>query len=897
LIIADPDAGALGRARMPHALRDEPGEAPWAAIVMESCLDESAIRDVAIGFAGGEEVDRHLRSCSLCAARVSSRRRGLEPTGTPTLERGTAVGRYLVVGLVGRGAMGDVYAAYDPELDRKVALKLLRDGRDRNEERALRLQREAKAIARLSHENVVAVYDAGAIGDQAYVAMEFVDGKNVAEWIQSAASPPSWRQILRVFIAAGRGLAAAHQAGLVHRDFKPHNVMVRGDGVVRVTDFGMARLTDAATAAPERGPGAAGELPPDGQPMNEALTETGALMGTPAYMAPEQMEGGQVDSRSDQFGYCVSLYEALYGQRPFAGDHLSTLWLSVTSGAVRPPATREIPPWVRRVLLRGLSVKPEDRFPSMGALVAQLERDPAARRRRLLVAGAGLTLVVASVVTAQQSVQGRRAELDRTIAAHLGEARAAADQARAQAGEARARARRAFAAFDAMDRDSGEDHWSAALALLPAIEASYDRAGRAFEAALVLDSSRVPVEDELARAIEDELGLAREFRRKDRIPSLLYRLERHDRDGSRRRVLERPGSVVVTVRPPGARQILERFESEPSTGRRTPQVVPGFDPARSTGALSAGSYRLTARADGHAEVSYPFEVRPGERAVVHLTLPRAAAVPPGFVYVPAGEFWFGEADDDLRTQFLDTVPMHRRRAHAFLIARHETTYQEWIAFLDELPAAAREQHAPGAAMTEVRGSVKLEPVAGTWRLTFQGRSQRYSALATQPIQYAGRSVRARQDWLRFPVGAVSMPTVERFLAWLRATGRVPGARFCTDLEWERAARGADDRIYPHGDVLRPDDANYDLTYKRIDGAYGPDEVGSHQASRSPFGIDDMVGNIMELVTSSQRTGEVVMRGGAYYFSTASCRSTNREPVPRVFRDVTVGVRVCASIAD
>jgi formylglycine-generating enzyme required for sulfatase activity len=213
----------------------------------------------------------------------------------------------------------------------------------------------------------------------------------------------------------------------------------------------------------------------------------------------------------------------------------------------------------------------------------------------------------------------------------------------------------------------------------------------------------------------------------------------------------------------------------------------------------------------------------------------------GFIYVGAGEFWFGDGDEQLRTQFLDTAPLHRRATDGYLIARNEVTFREWIAFLAATPAGERallSPRAPGGT----RGWVQLREDESGWQLVFQPATHRYTARKGEPIVYAGRKTLASQDWLDFPVSGVSAQDAQRYLAWLRATGRVPNARFCTELEWERAARGADDRVYPNGDQLRPEDANFDLTYGRLGSAYGPDVVGSHPATRSPFGIDDLVGS-------------------------------------------------------
>jgi tetratricopeptide (TPR) repeat protein len=326
---------------------------------------------------------------------------GLADTELPP---GTAVGRYLVLHAVGAGGMGVVYAAYDPELDRKIALKLIRPGADgsggSSEDRA-RLLREAQAMAKLAHPNVVAVFDAGPFGDQTFVAMEFVEGTTLRKWMGDR--PRSWKEVRRVFLAAGRGLAAAHAVGLVHRDFKPENVLIGNDGRVRVADFGLARSTAATRESEEitvtQALAEAREAVGRGL-LSTPLTRTGNMVGTPAYMAPEQFLALGIDARSDQYAFCVALHEALYGEHPFPGDSPLTLALQVSKGEVRPPSPDgRVPPWLRRVLLRGLAAEPGSRFPTMESLLAALDRDPRRRLRRwtvgTVVAGA-LVAVLAS---------------------------------------------------------------------------------------------------------------------------------------------------------------------------------------------------------------------------------------------------------------------------------------------------------------------------------------------------------------------------------------------------------------------------------------------------------------------------------------------------------------------
>jgi tetratricopeptide (TPR) repeat protein/predicted Ser/Thr protein kinase len=389
---------------------------------LSACLDQESIVAFSEGrFEANEiaRIDDHIAGCADCRRLVAAAlalRTGGRATGTAEgssaglhlegdhgLRRGTVVGRYTVLELAGRGGMGEVYAAYDAELDRKIAFKVLRqhgrqtDGRDRE-----RLLREARALAKLSHPNVVAVHDLGTFEGRVFVAMEFVDGVTLKDWLSE--HPRTRDEILDVFVAAARGLAAAHAAGLVHRDFKPGNVMIARDGAVRVLDFGLARHLDETNAAMGTA-SVAGELHPTALPAKTTtttLTATGELLGTPRYMAPEQMRVEPTDARTDQFSFCVALYEALYGEPPFAGATLKLLMPEVLAGRVRPPPQRSsVPPWLRRILLRGLSVSPDARWRSMTDLAAKLVNAPARARRRWVIAAGGLALagLVAGTLT------------------------------------------------------------------------------------------------------------------------------------------------------------------------------------------------------------------------------------------------------------------------------------------------------------------------------------------------------------------------------------------------------------------------------------------------------------------------------------------------------------------
>jgi tetratricopeptide (TPR) repeat protein/predicted Ser/Thr protein kinase len=338
-----------------------------------------------------------------------------ESVARESLARGVQVGRFVVLGLVGRGGMGDVYAAHDPELDRKVAIKLLRGRANRGPtaEGRARLMREAQAIAKVSHPNVVVIYDVGTFDGRVFIAMEFIEGATLGYWMQF--QPRTLSEILEVFVAAGRGLESAHEKELVHRDFKPDNVMVGKDGQVRVMDFGLARLAIDREKSSSEGPGGSpllsmAEL--DEDPMStrilaqatpnwplgtttpwEDITRAGAIVGTPAYMAPEQFQGAATDARTDQFSFCVALYEALYSVRPFAAQNFQELTTNVLTGQIRPePEGSVVPASIRRALLRGLSTRPEDRFPSMNALLAQLQQEPAWSGVRRFAVGAAAKL-------------------------------------------------------------------------------------------------------------------------------------------------------------------------------------------------------------------------------------------------------------------------------------------------------------------------------------------------------------------------------------------------------------------------------------------------------------------------------------------------------------------------
>jgi serine/threonine protein kinase/tetratricopeptide (TPR) repeat protein len=419
-----------------------------------------------------EALKEHLAGCDACAAMVdgltseeerealgASDRLDLgtaqailgEPTPTwidgpaepatrmaaATLSRGTPIGRYLVLSLIGRGGMGEVYAAYDPDLDRRVALKLLHTRQDAQRARA-RLLREARALGKLSHPNVVQVYDVGEHDGDVFVAMELVEGKPLGAFCEGPPRP-GWREVLAAYRDAARGLAAAHAQGIVHRDVKPANILRGDDGRVRVADFGLAAgrwqpgdgrdtetraatAREASTSGGDVGPATDGWQPGEGRDAGTApelsdttpgrsdangdgegrLTATGTLLGTPLYMAPEQFEGPGVGPASDQHSLCTALYEGLYGALPFTfpgGPTPAVALLALKKKGLprAPPPGSPVPPSIYRAIARGLAPEPAARFPSMDALVEALREEPPERRTRLRNAAIGGVALVAIV--------------------------------------------------------------------------------------------------------------------------------------------------------------------------------------------------------------------------------------------------------------------------------------------------------------------------------------------------------------------------------------------------------------------------------------------------------------------------------------------------------------------
>ncbi|HUJ63762.1 MAG TPA: serine/threonine-protein kinase, partial [Kofleriaceae bacterium] len=350
------------------------------------------------------DLEAHIDSCDHCrkivaaAARAETLAMGTpEPPGSdePLLDLSVG-GRYVIEALLGRGGMGSVYLARDVTLGREVALKLHRAGSGGE-----RLHREAVAMAKLAHPNVVTVFEVTSIDDRLCVAMEYVRGDTLRGWRGSRHR--TWHEIVALLLDAGQGLAAAHAAGLVHRDFKPENVLVGDDGRPRVGDFGLARVGPEPAA--RRGVAAALA------DLDTPMTATGTVLGTPAYMAPEQLAGEPVDARCDQFAFCVVAWECLFGRRPFTGNSLAAIRTAIVERELAAPGKRAVPDRVRRAIERGLATEPADRYADMPELLATLRAAAAPRtRRRVAIAAVALVAIGGGALAAASTLSSRARE-------------------------------------------------------------------------------------------------------------------------------------------------------------------------------------------------------------------------------------------------------------------------------------------------------------------------------------------------------------------------------------------------------------------------------------------------------------------------------------------------------
>jgi formylglycine-generating enzyme required for sulfatase activity len=496
------------------------------------------------------------------------------------------------------------------------------------------------------------------------------------------------------------------------------------------------------------------------------------------------------------------------------------------------------------------------------------------RKWRLRAIIAGVVVLVVAVYAIQRYLAAER--LSDAVGAEVAAARVDLDAARTADRAQRELSASAFAKFDAADGAGGEALWARTLAQRAVAARAYRAASRGVEAALAKDPTRGDVRDLLGDILLERAELARIARDADAVDELTGRLAAYDTDGSRRRRTSLPGRLVIRTVPGATVWIDGKLVGSGGFDRELPPAT----------------YAVAIRAPGRAPVHEPVIVERAQRVELDLVPPDDAKVPAGFVYIAAGWFLYGSAaDEDTRRTFFTTVPIHRRRTDAFLISRTEVTFSDWIAYVEAQPEAERAKLVPNLPI-KLGGGVKLEHTGSGWRLTLLPVERTYTANWGEPIRYDGRKQHAVQDWSKLPVLGISASDAAAYAAWLARTGLVPGARLCSELEWERAARGADGRATPTGRPLEGDDANVSAMTYELD-LMGPDEVMSHPASVSQYGLFDTAGNAFEW-TRGDQPGTFVARGGSYYHDRKTADLANRNQSSAVLRDPTASTRVCAT---
>ncbi|MDY7225071.1 bifunctional serine/threonine-protein kinase/formylglycine-generating enzyme family protein [Hyalangium rubrum] len=430
--------------------------------------------------------------------------------------------------------------------------------------------------------------------------------------------------------------------------------------------------------------------------------------------------------------------------------------------------------------------------------------------------------------------------------------------------------------------------------------ASYAEAERAIEEVLDRARDQEDARQLLIQLIHERILLAERFYQREELTRLVQRFRRLTVAGDAlRKEFDAPAELVLVTEPPGASIEITRYVDD--QGRRRREPVPLLEPLGSTPmewrSVPPGSYQLHITREGYAPVELPLLLERGTRESITLELPKK--VPEGYVYIPSGCSLEGSADVEELRAMLESAPLHSScLEQGYLIGRTEVTLGDWLTYLDTLPGNAPERLILEKPNFNGNSAVTLRRLPdGAWSFSLYLVSGAVlTAQAGEPIRYPGRKSRAEQDWRRFPLVGVSADDLVGYLSWLDRTQRLPGARLCSELEWTRAARGADDRRFPHGNRLQKDDANIDATYAFRPDAYGPDEVGSHRASLSPFGLEDMAGNAFEMTRPTQSGfGEIVLRGGAWYYGDIGALVASRQASTSSHRDARIGVRLCASL--
>jgi formylglycine-generating enzyme required for sulfatase activity len=497
----------------------------------------------------------------------------------------------------------------------------------------------------------------------------------------------------------------------------------------------------------------------------------------------------------------------------------------------------------------------------------------------------GVPLLVAAAIALPvlRGKQREREEADQVVAINRARLSAAAKKR----ADIEAALKASYAKFDRQQADEGANLWKLARKEAKGVNDFLTAITSSLAAARSQFMMREDIRMLWSEAIIERALLARALNQEERFGELVLQL------GESAALFKAPARVSVTSKPPGAMVLVARYETAP--GQKWPlgqDQIFGLAPHR--GELSPGSYRLTIQLEEHETVYYPLFVEPGEDLSIEVPLLAKGSTPAGFVYVPPGRFLFGSQEMTLWESLYHTAPIHVAETGAYFIAERETTNGEYIAYLDSLPREERERWTQRAQIKRGKDgwSITLENIA-------ENRTKARTFAAGEPVEYPARA-NGRQNWLALPVGMASADDARAYASWLAKTGRVPGARLCTDLEWERAARGADRRVFTTGDAIDARDTNLGQTYQspEFDGAddlWGADESGAHPPERSPFGVDDLNGNVMEWISSSLEPNGTLARSASWEQRTGDSLIIARFVYSSTMRDQRVGFRICADV--
>jgi eukaryotic-like serine/threonine-protein kinase len=530
----------------------------------------------------------------------------------------------------------------------------------------------------------------------------------------------------------------------------------------------------------------------------------------------------------------------------------------------------------------------------------------AERRRRfgtvgLILAGPVLVLLALGIARSRA-----RSEISAKVAEILEEGRAELRKGVSASKDFDVHAQRAYALYDlkltaptlapseGIARwEEAEAEWEKAVQSRGVADASLNRAAQKIESGLQLAPSRRDLRTEIAEAIYQRIQLARRLWRSELFGELLERLSSWDTEGVRSREFREPATLAIQADAQSVRFTLEEYERQ---GKRLVPKERRRDALHADQALTLapGSYRVILEAPDRVTVRLPIRAEAGAKLVLHLHLPKKTEIPDDFIFIPGGGSLFGSRDEESLRTALIAVPMHEVVLPAYLIGRREVTFRQWIEFLEALPERERLTHTPKGPAQQ--GQVLLtKSRTGLWTLRIQPGTQPFIAGWGQLISYPERTRLSAHDWRLFPVSGVSPNSVRAYAHWLDQTGRLPRARLCTEFEWQKAARGVDGRTYTTGEELGRDDANFDETYGRKDLGFGPDAVGSHPSGSSPYGVEDIQGNALEIIDSARWDEPAAVNGGSWYNDSGfSGRLMAHGALGNNSKNIKIGARICAT---